>query len=344
MTSDILKQNFELKQENLKLKQENSKLKEENLKLKKEVKRLSHALYTANGRIKQLENQLEKYKEDEEKRIEEIVNKTVNVIVKKLNKEHQEEVDKLNAKISRLEKRLNTNSSNSGIPTSKDRIGTHKIQNNKEKSENQIGAQLGHEIHKLDYFSDDEITNVVEHTLDICPHCSGQLDEINTVRADVIDIEVIITKTRNNIHNYRCPSCKKNISANNDLPRGVTYGNNVKAICLSMMNESNTPLNKITSFISGITNNEINLCEGYLIKLQKKSSDDLNEFIHELKEKIISLKHVFWDDTIIKFGIGEPSEGYDEKDLEYIEKIKNDEKNKDKKTRNGVIRFYGDDN
>ena len=32
-----------------------------------------------------------------------------------------------------------------------------------------------------------------------------------------------------------------------------------------MMNEANTPLNKISSFISGITNNEINLCEGYLM-------------------------------------------------------------------------------
>ena len=52
MTSDILKQNFELKQENIKLKQENAEL-------KKEVKRLSNALSYANNRIKQLEKMLE---------------------------------------------------------------------------------------------------------------------------------------------------------------------------------------------------------------------------------------------------------------------------------------------
>lgn len=137
MTSDILKQNFELKQENVKLKQENAEL-------KKEVKRLSNALSYANNRIKQLENQLEKYKIEEEKRIEEMVNKAVTSVVEKLNKEHQEEVDKLNAKIKILEARLNIDSTNSGTPTSKEVIGKHTIQNNREKSDKYKGAQPNH--------------------------------------------------------------------------------------------------------------------------------------------------------------------------------------------------------
>ena len=66
----------------------------EDEELKKEVKRLSNALSYANNRIRQLENQLETYKKEEESKIEEI-----SAIVEKLNKEHQEEVNKLNAKI-----------------------------------------------------------------------------------------------------------------------------------------------------------------------------------------------------------------------------------------------------
>lgn len=163
MTSDIFKQNFELKKENT--------------ELKKEVKRLSNALSYANNRIKQLENQLKIYKNDEEKRIEEIVSKTVNTVVEKINKEHKEEVDKLNAKIKRLESRLNIDSTNSGTPTSKETIGKHTIQNNREKSDKPKGAQLNHKQYKLNYFKNDEITKTDVHELDMCPYCNGELIE-----------------------------------------------------------------------------------------------------------------------------------------------------------------------
>ena len=66
----------------------------------------------------------------------------------------------------------------------------------------------------------------------------------------------------------------------------------------------------------------------YLIKLQKRCADKLTNFIHDLKEKVISLDHVFWDDTVVKLGLLESTEGFDEKDLEYLEKIKNDENKK----------------
>ena len=249
----------------------------------------------------------------------------------------KEEVDKLNAKISRLEKRLNTDSTNSGIPTSKDRIGKHKIQNNREKTDKSIGAQKGHQCHKLDYFKDDEINEIINHTLDKCPECGGELIETNIAKSDILDIEIKVIKTRNYIHNYKCQCCKKRVSANNNLPRGVTYGPNINSICLSMSNESNTALNKIVSFISGITNNEINLTEGYLVKIQKKAANKLSNFMHNLKEKVILLKRLFWDDTVVKYGIGKPTEGFNEKELE--ESVKDNEK----KVKSGVIRFYGND-
>ena len=336
-SSTLIKQNYELRKENI-------KLKEENATLKKEIKKLNVALSSANIRIQQLEKQHQRYIESEEDRIKKFVESAVKKVTEVLTKQHEKEVDDLKAKISRLEKKLNTDSSNSGIPTSKDKIGTHRVQNNREKSDKTIGAQKGHKIHKLDYFKDDEITNIVEHTLDNCPKCGGKLEEINVVKSDIIDIEIKVTKTRNNIHTYKCSGCKNKVSANDDLPRGVTYGDNIKAIGLSMMNESNTALNKITSFISGITNNEVNLCEGYLIKLQKKYADALNSFHDDLSKKIISLKHLFWDDTVVKFGLGEPSEGYDDEDIKYLDKIKEDEEKNIKKIRNGVIRFYGDNN
>ena len=333
--SDLIKQNFELRKENEKLKIENSNL-------KRELKKTQNALSFANNRIKQLEKKFEDYKKDEEVRIQNIVNKAVKEVTEKLNKEHEKEVNELKGKISRLEKKLNTDSTNSSLPTSKDRIGKHKIQNNREKTDKSIGGQKNHEIHKLNYFKDEEITETKEHTLDKCPNCGGKLKEVNIVRSDIIDIEVKVTKVKNNIHNYKCTCCHKNISSNSDLPRGVSYGNNVNSTVLAMMNEANTPLNKIVSLISGMTNNEINMSESYLKKIEKRYSNKLESFIHDLKEKVISLKNVFWDDTVVKIGIGKPAEGYDDKDSEYLEKIKNDDKLKNKKVKNGIIRFYGD--
>ena len=333
MTSDILKQNFELRQENLKLKRENKEL-------KLEVKRLSNALSYANNKIKQLESQFENYKDIEEKRVTDIVNKAINTVTEELKKEYQKKIDELEAKNKRLESRLNIDSTNSGTPTSKERIGKHTIQNNREKSNKTKGGQPNHKQHKLSYFKEEEITETIEHKLDKCPDCNGELTEKNTVISDILDIKIIVTKTRNLIHNYKCNCCHKNVTANDVLPRGVTYGDTVNSIALSMMNESNTALNKVVSFLNGITKGEINLSEGYLIKLQKRSEKKLETFIKDLNNQIITLPRLFWDDTVCEFGNEKSEEGYDDKDLEYLEKNNNN----DKKARKGIIRFYGDDN
>lgn len=339
-SSIIIKQNLELRKENIKLKNENEKL-------RKELKITQNKLNNAYRTIKSLKEKHEKYVAEEEKRIEIIINKVVSQVTNELNKAHEKEINELKSQISRLEKKLNINSSNSGIPTSKDRIGQIKIQNNREKTDGKIGAKKGHKIHKLEYFKEDEITEIVEHKLEKCPKCGGALKELNVVISDIIDIKVIVTKTRNNIHNYKCLCCHDKVTANEKLPRGVTYGENINATILNMMNEANTPLNKISSFFYGISNGEINPTEGYFIKLQKKSTKELNSFIHDLKKQIISLKNVYWDDTTIKFGIGKPEEGYDAKDDNYFEKEelkkKENPEYEEHKVRQGVIRFYGDE-
>ena len=85
---------------------QNFELRKENAELKKELKRTSNALSFANNKIKQLEEKIDKDKLEQEQLIERIVNKAVTDVTNKLNKAHKEEVDKLNAKISRLEKKI----------------------------------------------------------------------------------------------------------------------------------------------------------------------------------------------------------------------------------------------
>ena len=164
----------------------------------------------------------------------------------------------------------------------------NKLENIEEKHQKEI-AVLNKKIAKLDYFKDNEIDETIEHTLDKCSECGGNLKEINVVISDVIDFEIKIKRTRNNVHNYKCCNCKKNITANKTLPRGASYEPHVKAIILSMINNTNIPFNKVVSHISGITNGKINISEGYVMVLQRKSSQALIDFNKQLKKKIISL-------------------------------------------------------
>lgn len=308
-----------------KLYKELIEIKKENKELKSKLDNVCHKLSMEKKRNELLEEKCRLLEENMELKIQERVQGAINMTTNRLTLHYESIIKKLEKRITQLEKTLNTDSSNSSLPTSKNRIGKKVISNSREKSDKSIGGQKGHKIHKLDYFEEEEITNIVEHTLNCCPECGGNLKEINIVKSDIIDIEVKVTKTRNNIHNYRCNHCKKNISANNTLPRGASYGNSINALILSLLNESNVAYNKVQKHIYGISNGKIDLTEGYIAKLQKKAANNLDIFVDDLRKKILTLDKVHWDDTCIK--------------------IQSDTENKNgKKVKEAIIRFYGNDN
>lgn len=308
-----------------KLYKELIEIKKENKELKSKLDNVCHKLSMEKKRSELLEEKCRLLEENIELKIQERVQGAINMTTNRLTLHYESIIKKLEKRITQLEKTLNTDSSNSSLPTSKNRIGKKVISNSREKSDKSIGGQKGHKIHKLDYFEEEEITNIVEHTLNCCPECGGNLKEINIVKSDIIDIEVKVTKTRNNIHNYRCNHCKKNISANNTLPRGASYGNSINALILSLLNESNVAYNKVQKHIYGISNGKIDLTEGYIAKLQKKAANNLDIFVDDLRKKILTLDKVHWDDTCIK--------------------IQSDTENKNgKKVKEAIIRFYGNDN
>lgn len=66
-----------------------------------------------------MEKKLENIEEKRQGKIDAIIAKTVEQVTAKLEKEHQKEIAVLNKKITQLESRLNTNSTNSSLPISK---------------------------------------------------------------------------------------------------------------------------------------------------------------------------------------------------------------------------------
>ena len=309
----------------------------ENAMLKKKISSLSYSLSMEKNNYRQLNIKFENYKKDEAERMAKLIDKAVSEAIADLKKIYEEEINKLNNEINKLQARLNIDSTNSNIPTTKDKIGKKVIQNNREKSDKKVGGQLNHKAHKLNYFKEEEITETVEHKLDHCPECGGELIKTNVVISDIIDVKVTLNRTRNLINNYKCKKCHKRVTANSQLPRGVSYGENLNAIALNLLDGCNVSYNKVEKYITGLTNGEAKMSQGYLAKLRTRAAKLLEPFANELKEHILTLPNVHWDDTTIKLGLDANS------DTVVNEENNNNEETKIKKTKEGIIRYYGDD-
>jgi len=306
------------------------KLKEENKILRAGMSTLSMKAKTQEKTIKALEDNIEKK-----------VLEAVNQAVSKVESKYEKIIDDLKNKITKLEAKLNIDSTNSSLPPTKNSI-SKKITNLREKSGKSKGGQVGHARHILKPFADDEIDEIRRHSLTKCPCCSGELKHKNTVTSDIIDFEIATTRTRNEINQYYCKSCKKEVSSNSTLPRGVSYGSNINASSIILMNDANTPLNKVRKYYDGLTEGEIVLSEGYLAKLQAKTASKLDSFMNELKSVILKSKIVHWDDTVININA---SPGclrfYGNEKLAYL--VSHESKKKEGIKEDGILSLLGED-
>ena len=200
---------------------------------------------------------------------------------------------------------IDNDSTNSGLPTSKTSIGKKKyIPNSREKTDKKIGGQQGHKKHKLTPFKEEEITETAEIIPTECNKCHSQnLEQLNTsIDKQELDYEVKVIKRKNKFINCKCKECGNIFHVNipNDLKEEIQYGKTVQSLAVCLTNEIYTPFNKTVKLVSGITDNEINMSEGYVTKLQKKAASKLDNFIEELKENIKKSPVYGWDDGVVQ--------------------------------------------
>ena len=145
MKSEIIKEMFEIKNENKKLKEKVSALM---LDYKSKDRLFKNSVNKeVKIRVKEIE---ENYKKEIEK-YEYIV------------KDKDNQIEALKKELAKAHSLLDNNSYNSGIPTSKTKIGERKyIPNTREKTDKKVGGQEGHSKHKLKKFEESEATKIVE--------------------------------------------------------------------------------------------------------------------------------------------------------------------------------------
>ena len=237
--------------------------------------------------------------EDVQMRLEQTVAKQENII-----DELKDEIQKLQREIERLKSLSNNDGTNSGIPTSQTPIGKKKhVPNSRVKTGEKIGRKVGHKKDKLERIEDEKINETAEHTLEECPKCRGK-ELIKTgriIEKDEKDYKLIVINRRHRYIEYKCSCCGKVVHEEipNHLKEECQYGSNVKSLALTMTNIGNVPLNKTRRIISGLSMEQINPTEGYLAKLQKQASNQLNNFVEELRKNLINSTLIQWDDTVI---------------------------------------------
>lgn len=232
--------------------------------------------------------------------------------------ERTKEVEALKKEILRLNGRLNADGTNSGVPTSKTPLSKKKvIPNSREKTGKKIGGQPGHPKSKLKAFTDQEVTETETHESEFCPFCGEPAMETGEVlHKDELDYEVVVKKKRHQFPVCKCGTCGRSFHQPIpvELKEENQYGSCVRALGLSLMNIGNVSVNKARKMIYGLSEEEINPTEGWLMKQQRKASEELKPFMKELLEKCLCLDTVYWDDTVI-----------------------------DINARRGCLRFYGDE-
>lgn len=215
----------------------------------------------------------------------------------------REENESLKREVQHYKALLNTDGSNSSLPTSKTPAGKKKvIPNSREKTNRKRGGQPGHTRSKLQKFSDDEISERIDHTEDTCPCCGGRgCATGHVIEKDEGDYEIIIRRKRHVYHEYRCDKCGKvyHSPIAPELKEENQYGSRFQALLLGMTNIGYVSINRTARMISGLTDGQLTPSEGYIAKLQKRASGKLASFINEMKKYVMDMKLLYWDDTVV---------------------------------------------
>ena len=217
-------------------------------------------------------------------------------------KDAKAQIAALKDEVARLTARINSNGTNTGTPTSRTPMDQEKvIPNSREKSGLPKGGQTGHKKHDMPQFSDDEINRETTHDLTECTKCgSHNLEEVGSTVKDEFDYEVKVIKHRHTFIEKICLDCGERVHVPlGSLKAKNQYGKVIQAMAMSLMNLGFVSINRSRKILTGFSPEPITLSEGYLAKLQKRYSKKLCAFVSDLKNIIIGLPLLYWDDTVI---------------------------------------------
>ena len=224
-------------------------------------------------------------------------------------REHKEDVDRLNEKIDRLtqENRLlkddnarlrsiiNNDSSNTSLPPSTDQKGGKPANtfNGRKKTGRKAGGQKGHAGTTLTRADIEEkiASGRYRHEIRTIGRVTGQ-DYVTKYVVD-LNVEPVITEIRiyaDENGNFCIPAQYRS---------DVTYGENVKALSVSLYSEGVMSNDRIASFLNAAGNGELGLSEGSVYGFCRKFAGASEESIRHLEDGLLTQDVVATDATTV---------------------------------------------
>ena len=215
-------------------------------------------------------------------RIEELISKNGELIT---------ENEYLKQKIIKLEDRLNINSTNSGLPTSKEiyRIEKH----TRPKSDRKVGAQEGHKHNGYEMRVSDVVVEVSTEE-NICK-CGGSLriEEAYTThqKIEIPIIQPVVTEYR--LQQKICVSCKRKYQGKLDNYRLLEK--NAQVIISSLTGFFNNSKRDVQMILSQIFNLDLSL--GLISNSEHRVSEKLESKYNKLVDQIEESSYLHLDET-----------------------------------------------
>lgn len=249
--------------------------------INKEVEKITKPLLLENQKLK--EDLLKSY--DEINRLKKIINNNV-------DKDYL--IDKLNSQI-------NKNSTNSGIPTSKEIVNKNKktganTYNHRTTTNRKTGGQLNHKGSTLTKEKLEE--KIKQNNIEV-------REFIHYINGNLNDKEIIKYRAGLEMKMY----VEKHIFINNPdtlekLPKSfysdVTYNDDLKMFVVSLGNYFSIPYNKIKELIFDLTNGIIDISEGTIDNIYEEFSNKTEDTLNNITNNILNGTYQHTDETTTK--------------------------------------------
>jgi transposase len=200
-----------------------------------------------------------------------------------------------------LEKRLAKDSHNSSLPPSSDRFARQKKSRSlREKSSKKTGGQEGHQGRTLTMSqTPDEV--IVLAPVTRCQHCQADLRAVAPERVErrqVVDVpepHVLVTEYQGEWKG--CPHCQGYTSTAFpvSVKAAVQYGPRVGAIAVYLLMQQLLPWGRTCEVLQDLLG--VDLCEGTLACLIKRTADQLLPVEEQIKTALLSAKVTHNDET-----------------------------------------------
>lgn len=202
----------------------------------------------------------------------------------------KDKVTQLENIINQLQDKLNINSTNSGLPSSKD---IYRIEKQKPKSDRKPGAQIGHKYNSYKMKAADINIDIIPNEA-ICS-CSAPLileEKYNTYQK----IEIPVIKpvvTEYHLYQKRCSLCNRKYKAK--LDNYQLLDKNAKSIISALSGFFNNSKRDVQSILKQICNLDISL--GLISNTENRIAMKLEEKYNELLDKLEESDYLHLDET-----------------------------------------------